>query len=294
MPAASTFHGPSVLRGRDQRLFTRRAPGRHRQRMFHSILAAVDGSRSALDALHLGRRIAFACEARLTPFTAEDPAAPAILREIAEGGHDLVVMGSRGRGGIGSALLGSVARSVVGGSEVPVLVARLAAPPHGHAHERILVAVDGTPGSNVAVELAADLAHAMGGRLTLVSVAGVRHVPGRPESASVRIRRDAEEHARAVLRAALRRVPEGVPVTLHVAWGQVEAALLEQLASGGHDLLVLGSRGMGHLRGTLLGSTGYAMLRRSPVPVLIARRPAPAPAAPPARRPAGAVGAGSL
>jgi nucleotide-binding universal stress UspA family protein len=178
--------------------------------MVRSILAAVDGSRPALDALNLGRRIAFACEARLTSFTAEEPAASAILREIAEGGSDLVVMGSRGRGALGSALLGSVARAVVGGSEVPVLAAHSAAHTHGHAHERILVAVDGTPGSNVAVEVAADLAHAMAGRLTLVSVTGVRHVPARPESANVRIRLDAEDHARAVLRAALRRVPESL------------------------------------------------------------------------------------
>lgn len=138
----------------------------------------------------------------------------------------------------------------------------------------ILAAVDGSPGSDVAVEIAADLADALPASLTLVSVAGLHHVVGRPESATVRVRLDAEEHARAILHAAASHVPVGIPVALRIAWGQVEPALLRELRAGGHDLLVLGSRGLGPVRGTLLGSTGYAMLRRSPVPVLIGRRQA--------------------
>jgi nucleotide-binding universal stress UspA family protein len=47
-----------------------------------------------------------------------------ILKQLAEGDYDLVVIGSRGLHGIGAALLGSVSRQVLARSEVPVLVVR--------------------------------------------------------------------------------------------------------------------------------------------------------------------------
>lgn len=52
----------------------------------------------------------------------------AVLRAISAGSHDLVIMGSRGRGSVASALLGSVSGYVVQHAEVAVLVLHA---PHG-------------------------------------------------------------------------------------------------------------------------------------------------------------------
>ena len=197
--------------------------------------------------------------------------ADAIRREVAAGGHDLVVMGSRGRGAVTAALLGSSARAVVGSADVPVLVTR-ASSSGGDRVSRILVAVDSSAESWIALEQAVDLAHGCGVRLTVITVVGsVRRPPGMPESAAVRLREDAARHARSLLHGALAAVPVGVAVQLRTAWGPVVPALLDEVDVGGHDLVVLGSRGRGVVRGTLLGSTGYAMLARCPVPVLVAR-----------------------
>jgi nucleotide-binding universal stress UspA family protein len=69
-----------------------------------------------------------------TVLTAQ-PVLRALLRQIDEGLHDLVVMGSRGRGAVRSALLGSVSHYVLNHSPVPVLIVH-AEPSHQASQEQ--------------------------------------------------------------------------------------------------------------------------------------------------------------
>jgi nucleotide-binding universal stress UspA family protein len=59
----------------------------------------------------------------------------ALIRQIKEGHHDLVVMGSRGRGAIRAALLGSASHYVLHHSPVPVLIVHAERPPQLETHE---------------------------------------------------------------------------------------------------------------------------------------------------------------
>jgi nucleotide-binding universal stress UspA family protein len=81
-------------------------------------------------------------------------------------GADLVVMASHGRSGLARAILGSVAATVVCKSTVPVMVipSRSLAP--AHVPERILVALDGSPFAEGALDSVVPLA--LGTRATLV------------------------------------------------------------------------------------------------------------------------------
>jgi nucleotide-binding universal stress UspA family protein len=54
-----------------------------------------------------------------------------ILEEAVDGEHDLIVMGSRGRGGAKAMLLGSVSQSVVQASELPVTIVQAGRSPDG-------------------------------------------------------------------------------------------------------------------------------------------------------------------
>jgi nucleotide-binding universal stress UspA family protein len=54
--------------------------------------------------------------------------AKVILERLREGRHDLLVMGTRGHGRVGSALLGSVSQAVLRAAQVPVMVVRARRP----------------------------------------------------------------------------------------------------------------------------------------------------------------------
>jgi nucleotide-binding universal stress UspA family protein len=58
----------------------------------------------------------------VTTVLSEQPIRLALMRQLKEAHHDLIVMGSRGRGAVRSALLGSVSHYVLNHCPVPVLI----------------------------------------------------------------------------------------------------------------------------------------------------------------------------
>jgi nucleotide-binding universal stress UspA family protein len=71
----------------------------------------------------------------VTTVLSEQSIRVALIRQIKEGHHDLVVMGSRGRGAIRAALLGSASHYVLHHSPVPVLIVHAERPPQLETHE---------------------------------------------------------------------------------------------------------------------------------------------------------------
>jgi nucleotide-binding universal stress UspA family protein len=135
----------------------------------------------------------------------------------------------------------------------------------------ILVAVDGSPDADQALAEAIDLAVAEHTRLTLVT--GVAELPPTaylmPGEETGQLLENAHAQAEAILRQATERVPSDLPVTTVLCDRPIRCALLNQIKTGGHDLVVMGSRGRGAVRSALLGSVSHYVLNRSRVPVLI-------------------------
>jgi nucleotide-binding universal stress UspA family protein len=136
----------------------------------------------------------------------------------------------------------------------------------------ILVAVDGSQAAAKALEEAIDLARSEGARLTLISVAAPpRYLVAGPYFVPLPTEDDLERCAQEVVDRAEELVPDGIPVSTVVRHGPAAKAILERVETGGHDLVVMGSRGLGRAGSLLLGSVSRTVVAHSPVPVLIAR-----------------------
>jgi nucleotide-binding universal stress UspA family protein len=135
----------------------------------------------------------------------------------------------------------------------------------------ILVAVDGSTHADQALTQAIDLAESEHTRLTLITaiadLSGVAYLMA--GEATGRLIGETRAEAEEILRRARERVPDDLPVTTLLTDKPIRLALIRQIKDGCHDLVVMGSRGRGAVRATLLGSVSHYVLHHSPVPVLI-------------------------
>lgn len=136
---------------------------------------------------------------------------------------------------------------------------------------RILVATDGSVPSRRAALTAAELARSLGASLTLLAAYQVP--PGFEGEPGYSTDLDAALGAAdALLEAeAAAILASGGPAAATEAIGgrSPEQVIVDAAASTQFDLLVMGTRGLGRLGRTLLGSVSAHVAAHSPIPVLI-------------------------
>lgn len=180
----------------------------------------------------------------------------------------VVVLGSRGHGRVGEAIMGSVSNDVARHAACPVVVVR---EPHDPTSRRIVVGIDGSPGSQAALAYACRRAERTGETVTAVHGWHV-HAPSTDVwSAIPRTLKD-EEGRRLLLAESVAGVREDHPdVRLELEAIAVEPASCLVGASSGASLVVVGSRGLGLVGGLLLGSVSQDVLHRAQCPVAVVR-----------------------
>ena len=195
------------------------------------------------------------------------PAALCIAGRAREIGADLVVVGSRGNTGLKRLLLGSVAELTVKESPVSVLTVRGEGKPQRPSV--IVVGVDFSPTSELAVTLAADWARAFSAQLHLVNGLELTIPFVTPYEVAVPDALIDASYAEAGKRlTALAEKLSGIDVHTAVMSAAPHDALDTIAARVKADLIVTGSRGLGGLKHALLGSVAERTLRHAPCSVL--------------------------
>jgi nucleotide-binding universal stress UspA family protein len=142
------------------------------------------------------------------------------------------------------------------------------------AEPRIVVGVDGSPGSLGALRVALEEARLRHAPLRVVMAWQLTWSEIALETPAMV--KQVEDHASEVLDTALASVDHGreagVEVSGELVNGHAATALLE--AARDATLLVVGTRGTGGVSGTLVGSVAHAAIHHARCPVLVVPRSA--------------------
>ena len=194
---------------------------------------------------------------------------PALVLEECSTEAGLVVLGSRGHGGFTGLLAGSTAVSVTAHAHCPVVVVRRDTASTARAGH-VAVGVDGSEQSLLALGFAIEQA-----ALRQVPLHVLRAwQPGRDEGnlTGEQAREAALAAQRAELDEPLRRWQATFPdveVSVETAAAAPAGLLID--ASRNAQLIVVGTRGRGGLRGMLLGSVSQQLIQHAHCPVAVVR-----------------------
>jgi Kef-type K+ transport system membrane component KefB/nucleotide-binding universal stress UspA family protein len=191
--------------------------------------------------------------------------APTICEEAARG-CDLIIIGS----GEGPSVGGPVVEQVVGAA--PCHVAILKTPAFASEYQKLLVPVDGSIGSRLAVELAIRYAETTGAELTLAVLTERRpQAAAYADMSGTHVLEESpatgdEELARisVVFRASAVK-----PSIIHLAFDPRSSPVAQEVEKGRYDLVVLGTENRAVQHRLFFGYENERLIRAARVPVLV-------------------------
>jgi nucleotide-binding universal stress UspA family protein len=136
----------------------------------------------------------------------------------------------------------------------------------------VILGFDGSEGARHAVGEAVALARGFGSPLILA----FGYEPPATGGEVADLRKAVEAHGQEVLRAGARLAADAdasVPVEVILVDDRPADSLTNLAAQRGAHAIVVGHRGMGPIKGAVLGSVTYRVLHSAPCPVLVVKAP---------------------
>lgn len=203
----------------------------------------------------------------------EGEPADAILELAHDAGCTLIVSGTHGRSGLKHLVLGSTTEAILRSSTIPVLTVRagMKTGDKARAVTRVVVGLDDSEPSAAALAAVLTLPAEDTRHVVLCGVAGTAIVFGDAVYKEA-VADDLREPVEHLVDAAVENAHEhGVAAEGRVLSGNADNILIATAEQDGADLIVVGSHGRRGIRRYLLGSIAEAIVRNSPVPVLVVR-----------------------
>ena len=185
--------------------------------------------------------------------------ASAIVDFAIANGSDLVVLGSHGHGLAERLNLGSIGSAVKHHVPCSVLVAR--GPP---TVKRVILATDGSQRSRLAVRLGRDIAAAFAAPATLAHVIDMNSY-GLARTEKVK------RGKALMIEERMREMQSSEGLDTSVSYGPPAKQLRKLAKAQKASLIVLGSRGLGGLKGLALGSVSDALTHKADQSVLVVK-----------------------
>ncbi|HUG47424.1 MAG TPA: universal stress protein [Candidatus Limnocylindria bacterium] len=197
-----------------------------------------------------------------------------ILEQATDWPAQLVVLGSRGHGRLGTALLGSVSAEVVDHAPCPVLIARVP------RLERVVLAHDGSAYARAAEDTLAGWPIFRRASVEVVSVAPATAAWRSPAGVGLAAQLESHAHVvqaslvehRAIAEEASARLAEaGLDASAAVLQGDPAESIVEHAATSRADLIVSGTHGRTGIARVLLGSVARNVMLHAACSVLVVR-----------------------
>jgi nucleotide-binding universal stress UspA family protein len=213
--------------------------------------------------------------------TAGGSPAEALVAAVTGHGADFLVLGSTHRGFAGRVLIGTTGDRLIREAPFPIVIAPMHFREESARLRTVGVAFDGFPESRVALGWAADLAAAFGAPLRLIGVVEPQAPPAETWAASAPadawsygLQLDQSTELVQILRERLERDLEAARESLGrddtevtTVVGGAVGALRDEAED--LDMLVVGSRGRGHVASMVMGSVSRGLAHSCPAPLAV-------------------------
>eukprot|EP00243_Klebsormidium_subtile_P003318 TRINITY_DN16674_c0_g1_i1.p1 TRINITY_DN16674_c0_g1~~TRINITY_DN16674_c0_g1_i1.p1 ORF type:complete len:411 (+),score=122.20 TRINITY_DN16674_c0_g1_i1:179-1234(+) len=222
--------------------------------------------------------------------TATGDARQVICEKAEKDGYELLVMGSRGLGAIKRTFLGSVSDYCLHQASCPILVVRKKAldgvPKQADGPRKVAVAVDDSEGSAHSFDWALENVARLGDLVLAIHIrspAYLRYPVAEmgmgeyymPPDVIADMEKSSAEQAEKLVRKFVKRAVHEYKMKCegYVFRGDARELLVEETEKLGAAVLVMGSRGLGAISRTILGSVSDYCAHHCPCPVLVVKQP---------------------